>query len=62
MILALAGQFTQQVRGSYLHLISNTALHITLLSYKVKVFATQSPLNAIARSLSLSLSLSNNVA
>ena len=42
MILALAGQFeqlshepeefVQQVRGSYLHLISNTALHITFLS------------------------------
>ena len=30
MILALAGQF-KQVRGSYLHLISNTALHITFL-------------------------------
>ena len=38
MILALAGQFKQlshepekfqQVLGSYLHLISNTALHIT---------------------------------
>ena len=37
MILALAGQFKQfkQVRGSYLHLISNTALHITFLSYDI---------------------------
>ena len=35
VILALAGQFkqiVQQVRGSHLHLISNTALHITFLS------------------------------
>ena len=27
-------KIVQQVRGSYLHLISNTALHITFLSYK----------------------------
>ena len=27
-------KIVQQVRGSYLHLISNTALHITFLSVK----------------------------
>ena len=36
MILALAGQFKQLTFcGSYLHLISNTALHITFLSYDI---------------------------
>ena len=28
-------KIVQQVRGSYLHLISNTALHITFLSYSL---------------------------
>ena len=28
-------KIVQQVRGSYLHLISNTALHITFLSYNI---------------------------
>ena len=40
MILALAGQFK---RGSYLQLISNTALHITLLSYYIPFTGKHEP-------------------
>ena len=47
MILALAGQFKQlfklQVRGSYLHLISNTALDITLISYDIPFTGKHEP-------------------
>ena len=46
MILALAGQF-KQVRGSYLHLISNTALHITFLSYLICMLYALRTLSAI---------------
>ena len=33
----------QQVRGSYLHLISNTALHITFLSYHIPFTGKHEP-------------------
>ena len=36
-------QIVQQVRGSYLHLISNTALHITLLSYDIPFTGKHEP-------------------
>ena len=34
-----------QVRGSYLHLISNTALHITFLSYDIPFTGKHEPNN-----------------
>ena len=38
-------QIVQQVRGSYLHLISNTALHITFLSYDIPFTGKHEPNN-----------------
>ena len=40
-----AGQFVglMQVRGSYLHLISNTALHVTFLSYDIPFTGKHEP-------------------
>ena len=43
MILALTVLIVQQVRGSYLHLISNTALHIIHLSYYIPFTGKHEP-------------------